>query len=149
MQMEDHDDHDGRKVWLNEAEAAEFLNTAAIPRSVSRSASGSGVWCEGRDLLNINELSGRDLDDCWQYRWESLNDVSLKNELSTIKKLLEYLVADFHEEAGFVEFTHRLAEGAAEERLRRRASERPRHRPGDVGRGGGRRLSQGEPHRAD
>lgn len=50
-------------------------------------------WCEDRGTLNINDLSGRDLDDYWQYRREDLNDVSLKNEFTSIKKLLEYLVA--------------------------------------------------------
>lgn len=50
-------------------------------------------WCEGEGILNVNDLGGRHLDDYWQFRRESLNDVSLKNEFSTIKKLLEYLVA--------------------------------------------------------
>jgi len=50
-------------------------------------------WCEDQGILNVNDLSGRHLDDYWQFRRESLNDVSLKNEFSTLKKMLEYLVA--------------------------------------------------------
>ncbi len=43
MQMEDHDDHDGRKVWLTEEEASEFIATA--DDTEQRIAFGLGLRC--------------------------------------------------------------------------------------------------------
>jgi len=48
MQMEDHDDHDGRKVWLTEEEAGEFIATAEDTEQRTRSASGCAAGCGAR-----------------------------------------------------------------------------------------------------
>lgn len=69
-------------------------NTSDATVSTYRRRLGTFVeWCEARGLLNVNDVDGRVLDDYWQHRRESLNDVSMKNEFGTLKKLFEYLVA--------------------------------------------------------
>ncbi|GAA0305564.1 tyrosine-type recombinase/integrase [Halarchaeum salinum] len=69
-------------------------NTSDATVSTYRRRLGTFVeWCEERGLMNVNDVDGRVLDDYWQFRRESLNDVSMKNEFGTLKKLFEYAVA--------------------------------------------------------
>jgi len=58
MQMEDHDDHDGRKVWLNEDEADAFLDAA--DDTEKRIAFGLGLRC-GLRCKEIVEATPRDV----------------------------------------------------------------------------------------
>ena len=60
MQMEDHDDHDGRKVWLTEEEASELIATAADTEQ--RIAFGLGLRC-GLRCKEIVGVTPRDVTD--------------------------------------------------------------------------------------
>lgn len=60
MQMEDHDDHDGRKVWLNEDEAEHFLESA--DDTEQRIAFGLGLRC-GLRCKELVETAPRDVTE--------------------------------------------------------------------------------------
>lgn len=50
-------------------------------------------WCEDHGILNLNDLTGRQLNEFKKHRQQYCNDTSLSNELGTIKKLLEHAIA--------------------------------------------------------
>ena len=50
-------------------------------------------WCEDQGLLNLNQLTGRHLDEYLSHRQDSCNRTTLNNEFGTLKKLFEFGVA--------------------------------------------------------
>lgn len=51
-------------------------------------------WCEQEaELLNLNDLRGRHLQEYWEWRRPDLGSTAMKNEFGTLKKFLEFGVA--------------------------------------------------------
>jgi len=50
-------------------------------------------WCEQAGILNLNDLSGRDLHRYRQYRKSDVEETTLKNNLRTLKQYLQLGVA--------------------------------------------------------
>jgi len=50
-------------------------------------------WLEENDVLNINDVDGRTLQEFLAHRQQSCNKTTLNNEFGTIKKFFEFLVA--------------------------------------------------------
>jgi site-specific recombinase XerD len=50
-------------------------------------------WLEHENVLNLNEVSGRDLQEFLAHRQETCNRTTLNNEFGTLKKFFEFLVA--------------------------------------------------------
>lgn len=47
-------------------------------------------WCEGNELDNLNELTGRKLHEYRYWRAQEIAKVSLVHELRTLQKVLEF-----------------------------------------------------------
>ena len=50
-------------------------------------------WLEAEEVLNINDVDGRTLQEFLAHRQESCNKTTLNNEFGTLKKFFEFLVA--------------------------------------------------------
>ena len=50
-------------------------------------------WLEHEDILNLNVVGGRDLQEYLAYRQQTCNRTTLNNEFGTLKKFFEFLVA--------------------------------------------------------
>lgn len=51
------------------------------------------VWCEDRGLMNLNAVTGRDLQEFLSHRQLTCNETTLNNEFGTLKKFFEFAVA--------------------------------------------------------
>jgi len=50
-------------------------------------------WAESAKILNMNDVTGRRVQEFAEYRKQDLNENTLKNELGTLKKFTEFCVA--------------------------------------------------------
>lgn len=73
-------------------------------------------WCEGQELLNLNQLTGRHLNEYLSHRKETCNQTTLNNEFGTLAKLFEYCVAIEGVEPHLPDKTHLLKPNSNKER---------------------------------
>jgi site-specific recombinase XerD len=50
-------------------------------------------WCEEREILNVNDIDGRELQEFLAHRQETCSRTTLNNEFGTLKKFFEFAVA--------------------------------------------------------
>lgn len=97
-------------------ESRQTDSTSETQRSYRDRCMRFARWCEGQGLLNLNQLTGRHLNEYLSHRQETCNQTTLNNEFGTLAKLFEYCVAIEGVEPHLPDKTHLLKPNTNKER---------------------------------